>query len=286
MPTITLYILTIFLTGAQSVCVKLYGKTNKDIWSFNTYRCGTAFIAFLLLGVFHFRFHFATLLYGISFGCLLTTSTFCGHKALCCGPLSLTSPIVAFSLIIPTVYGILFQNDPVTFFTYLGFIFLSMALVCFNLKKKESLKEKNKINKAWIFYLLITFFCNGINSILQVEHQQRYPNAYKDEFMIFATLIPFLFFSFNAFFRQGFSSLKRAKGKIYGIFTGLANGGANFFTLFLASTENASVLYPILSAGTLFMAIFSGIFLFKEKQSFFRFLGFSLAVASIVFLKI
>lgn len=285
MPTISLYILTIFLTGAQSVCVKLYGKKSNDILVFNTYRCGSSFIAFLLFGIFNFTFHTPTFLFGISFGILLTASTFCGHKALCSGPLSLTSPIVAFSLILPTVYGILFQNEPVTLFSVLGFTFLALAIICFNLKKRSS-DNKEKINTLWIVYLLITFFCNGFNSILQIKHQQLFPHAYTDEFMIFATSIPFLFFSITLLLKDGISPLKRSKGKGYGIFTGIANGGANFFTLILAAKENASILYPILSAGTLFMAICSGIFIFKEKQSLFRICGFLLGITAVILLKI
>ena len=72
-------------------------------------------------------------------------------------------------------------------------------------------------------------------------------------------------FLFSLFRKISFKELKGINGKRYGVFSGLGNGIANFLTLVLAGMENASVLFPIVSAGTLLAALLCVRFLFKEK---------------------
>ena len=55
------------------------------------------------------------------------------------------------------------------------------------------------------------------------------------------------------------------------VLSGLANGIANFLTLVLAGMENASVLFPIISVGTILVSLHCGrLFKFhrfkQEKQ--------------------
>ena len=55
------------------------------------------------------------------------------------------------------------------------------------------------------------------------------------------------------------------KGKRYAVLSGAANGVANFLTPVLAGLENASVLFPILSAGTILASLLCGRLFFGEK---------------------
>jgi drug/metabolite transporter (DMT)-like permease len=80
--------------------------------------------------------------------------------------------------------------------------------------------------------------------------------------------------------------IKSTKGKWLGAVSGIANGLANFFTLILAGSENASILFPCISAGTLLGAIVCGRFLFKEKLKLNHYFALVFGILAVVFLKI
>ena len=70
------------------------------------------------------------------------------------------------------------------------------------------------------------------------------------------------------------------------VLSGLANGIANFLTLVLAGMENASVLFPIISAGTLLAALLCGKLLFKEKLRANHYAALAAGIVAVVLLKL
>ena len=113
-----------------------------------------------------------------------------------------------------------------------------------------------------------------------------YPEAYSKEFMLFGMLLCSIVFSFIALRKVSLKELKTVKGKRYGILSGLANGTANFLTLVLAGLENASVLFPIISAGTILASLLCGRFLFKEKLKANHYVALAAGIAAVVLLKL
>jgi uncharacterized membrane protein len=104
--------------------------------------------------------------------------------------------------------------------------------------------------------------------------------------MAFATLFATLIFLFCTFLNGDYKNIFSQKGKSYAFIGGLSNGLSNYLTILLVSLENASIMYPIISAGTLLAAMFSGILIFKEKQPLNRIIGFIFGLATVVLLKI
>ena len=133
---------------------------------------------------------------------------------------------------------------------------------------------------------LLVFACNGICSILQKEHQTLYPESYSREFMLFAMLLCSIVFSVAAWKRSSLRELGTVSGKRYGVLSGLANGIANFLTLVLAGMENASVLFPILSAGTILASLLCGRVIFREKLKANHYVALVLGIAAVVLLKL
>ena len=70
------------------------------------------------------------------------------------------------------------------------------------------------------------------------------------------------------------------------VLSGLANGIANFLTLVLAGMENASVLFPIISAGTILASLLCGRLLFKEKLKTNHFVALAAGIVAVVLLKL
>ena len=68
--------------------------------------------------------------------------------------------------------------------------------------------------------------------------------------------------------------------------SGLANGLASFFTLMLAGMENASVVFPAISAGTILASLLCGRWIFKEKLKINHYLALIFGILAVVLLKL
>jgi uncharacterized membrane protein len=104
--------------------------------------------------------------------------------------------------------------------------------------------------------------------------------------MFFAMLLCSVIFISVTLARTSFSEIKTTKGKLFGVLSGLSNGMANFMTLTLAGFENASILFPIISAGTILAALLCGRIVFKEKLKVNHYVALAIGIVSIVLLKL
>ena len=281
-----LYILIVLASATQSATAKLFNQNCSQSFAFNALKSLTAFIMFALVSVFGFCFHLPTVLFGFLYGSFLCASMWAGYKALCLGPMALTSMLVSFSVLIPLLWGITVGNEMLKTMQYPAFALLLLAIILTNADKINARKNTQKNYGLWFSFVGITFVCNGICSILQKQHQTLYPEAYGKEFMLFAMLLCSVAFTILALRKTSFEELNKIKGKRYGILSGLANGAANFLTLALAGLENASVLFPIISAGTILSSLLCGRILFREKLKANHYFALAAGISAVVLLKL
>ena len=104
--------------------------------------------------------------------------------------------------------------------------------------------------------------------------------------MLFAMLPCSVVFAILTLRKMSLRELKRIMGKRYAVLSGLANGAANFLTLVLAGLENASVLFPIISAGTILGALLCGRFLFQEKLKANHYAALAAGIVATVLFKL
>ena len=104
--------------------------------------------------------------------------------------------------------------------------------------------------------------------------------------MLFAMLLCSVVFLISVFRTISPKELKEIKGKRYGVLSGLANGIANFLTLVLAGMENASVLFPIISAGTILASLVCGRLLFKEKLKANHYAALAAGIVAVILFKL
>ena len=98
-----------------------------------------------------------SLIFGVFYAVAIAGSVF----AVAVGPLSLTALVISLSLMIPTVYGIIFLNEPIGITAVLGLVLLVISLVMVNFQKGE----KN-INVKWVIFAGLAFVGNGVCKIL------------------------------------------------------------------------------------------------------------------------
>ena len=194
-------------------------KMSDNAAVFNGIKTFSALVLFGVMSIWKFNYNADAIIYGGLYGICLCMSMYCGYKALSLGPLSLTSLIVAFSVVFPLLYGIVFCDEKLIVVRCMGFIFLALAIVAANVSGGAS-DDTRKINNL------------------------------------------------------------SSKWKI------LANAVANYSSIVLAGYENASIMYPAISAGTILATMIFGTIIFKERLKYNQMIAMLCGIISVICLKI
>lgn len=280
-----LLLLTIVVfVSVQQVTKKAYNsKVTGGTLSFSAASCMAALVVFLITSGGKLNFNTEFLIYSVLFAVSYSVAVVLGVLAISTGPLSLTSLLTSFSLLVPTFYGILVLDEPVSPNLFLGLGLLAAALVLINIEKKG----EKKITLKWIFYVVLAFIGNGMCSTVQKVQQIACEGRYKSEFMIVALIISIVALSILAQItekKQIVDHLK--KGAVLYTVCGLANGVVNFLVIFLATRMAASVMFPVISAGGIVLTFLISLFVYKEKLSKWQILGSVLGLVSVIFLNL
>ncbi len=274
-----LYFLNVFCSTGQSVLTKRYASRGGKTTPFNLCKAFSALVIFAVVSfVTGFSLHIPTLLFGVFYGLIFCGSMYTGIKALSLGPMSLTSIIASFSLIIPVLFGLCFLNEKLSVIGVVGIALLLISIVLINYKKGGAISVK------WSVFSLLTLFFNGICSVTQKLHQIKFPSLYRNEFMMWALLVTWLVFLMISLFSP--KDGKKVTFNLLGIVSGIMNGFANYIVLYLAALENATVLFPIVSAANTVAVWLLGRFVFKEKLTLGGIVGVSLGIVAVILLKI
>ncbi len=289
---ILLYAAIVTASVTQSASGKAFNRAGGSSLTFNLLKTLSALALFLVMSIPQFCFHAPTLLYGLSYGLALCLSMYAGYRALCLGPMALTSMLVSFSLLIPFGWGIGVRGEPVHLTKGIGLVLLLGAMLLVNAhhfctgRREPKPHRGTSPSRLWPLFVAVTFLCNGVCSILQTEHQAAYPGLYNREFMLFAMLLCASVYTAVALVRLPMAELRSTPRKGLGILAGVTNSLASYFTLMLAGMENASILFPIVSAGTILGALLCGRFIFKERLRVNQYAALALGILAIVLMKL
>ena len=108
---IFIYLLIVTLSVFQSAATKAFGRQSQNSFVFNAIKASSALVLFGLMAAVGFTPHLPTALLGMLYGTLLALSMYAGYKALCLGPMAITSMLVSFSIVIPLCWGITVGNE-------------------------------------------------------------------------------------------------------------------------------------------------------------------------------
>lgn len=277
--------LAAFFAVSQSASAKLYAKenSNTNTLSFNLVKSGAAFLLFVIISIYGFKWHTPTFWYAMIYAAAMTCSMICGYLALMKGPMALTSLIVSYSVVIPCFFGIFYWDEKLSSLQICGLVLLCISILLLR-KKDSSLVFK----KHWFLCLASTFVANGICSVVQKFHQTAYPGEYCNEFTVYNLAFIFLVFLIASIVKKAGSKPegKKEKEKIrFSALAGVCMGIANYLTLVLSAQENASVLFPLITVFTMIVNYIVSRFMFKEKLSLIQLGGIALGIASVVLLK-
>lgn len=140
-----LLLTTIFGVSIQGVSNKAFVERSggRGRFLFLAISCVMGILFFVLTGK-NLSFSPEVLPYAIAFGLFYGVCTVFKFLAISCGPLTMTSLVTSYSLMLPTAYGLIFLHDPVSVGFVPGLILLLVSLPLIN---------KKSIDKDDIIYL-------------------------------------------------------------------------------------------------------------------------------------
>lgn len=279
-----IYLISIIIgLAVQNIVKKPYTDRTegKGVYLFNTLLSLAAMLFFVITSK---KLHFELSILPYAFGFALTyilASVF-SVKAISCGSLSLSSLILSYSLMIPTFYGLLFLNDPISVGFIVGIVLLVISLLLIN-KKSES----GNISMKWIVFIFLSFAGNGLCTVVQKMQQVASKGAYKNEFMIVALFLVMCMMLVLTLRTERKQIKKYVKvGWHYAALCGVMNGLVNFFVMILSAKMPVSLMFPLISAGGIVVTYFVSKFFYKEKLTGMQLAGFIIGIISVIFLNL
>ncbi len=246
---------------------------------------------FLVSSGFKLEFAKDILPYSIGFAISYGTTNVAAFFAIKYGPLALTSLITSYSLIIPTFYGILFLGEKTGAIFFFGMAALMISLFLVNyIPKKESaayVDTSKKIDPRWFLFIALSFAGNGACSTIQTVQQKTMNGLYKNEMMILALAMVSLILLVTVIFTEKDSALPAVKSSwlLMGL-NGCCSGVVNLFVMLCSLLMNASVMFPIISAGSIVATALISIIFYKEKLTKMQYTGFALGILAIILLNL
>ena len=270
--------------SVQSISQKAYNtKINGGVFAFSAGSALFAGLFFVISSGGRLDFTTSTLLYSAFFAIAYATSIAGLFLAIRTGPLSFTSLISSYSLVIPTFYGIFILNEEPSVTFIIGLVLLLVSLALMNFKTADA---ERKINGKWIFFVFLAFLGNGMCTVIQKIQQDAFRGAFKSEFMICALAMVFIAFALVSVFAEGKQLAQSIKGSKWFAICGLFNGLVNLLVMILTGRMNVSIMFPFISAGGVLLTFVVSRLLYREKFSAKQNIGFALGVLAVIALNL
>lgn len=255
---------------------KLYqrraGSSAAAAFAFNAL-CGL-FVAILAFAFNGFKFDCTpfSLILAIASAATVMLYSIAGMKLLNIGELATyTLFLMTGGMTLPYIFGLIFWNEPFSIFRTLGLLLIITGVVCANLQQKHSHSKH-----SWLPILLgiFVFIINGFSSVVTQIHQNEITYETVDS-VAFLTLIglsraissgiAFIFSYKND--RENIRSLPINHILLITAASAVVSGASYLFQLISAANLPATVLYPIVTGGSIVFTAFAGWLLFHEKPS-------------------
>ncbi len=268
----------------NNVARKAYNQScpDKGSYTFTTLIAVTAALFFILTSGGSLSFSWELFPWSASFGISYGLAIFFSVLAVNCGSLALTSLIISYSLILPTLFGLIYYHEPISLLFIIGMLLLLLSLLLINMSS-----GKVVITLRWCVYVGISFLANGACSIVQSAQQRHFNGANKNEFMIMAlSTVSIILIAFSIAKEKKDLAVCLKNGLLYGSICGITNGIVNLLSLVLVTRMNVSIVFPVISAGCIVAVSVVSVLYYKEQLSRNQIIGVAAGVGAIVFLSL
>ncbi|MBR3895115.1 MAG: EamA family transporter [Clostridia bacterium] len=276
-------VLGFILLTSQNIVKKKYQQiSTSGVCFFSAIVAFCAMIVFASINrnwSFDVRFLLPIIAFAISYAC----ATVGFLVSIRYGSLANSSLVLAYSLLIPTFYGIFFLHEPVSVKLIIGLVLIAVSLWLSN-----SQGAGGKITWKWVVFILIGFFGNGMCSTIQRQSILTYGEENIRLLMACALSISSVLMLISSFVmrEKEIISVTLKKGWYLAVICGVVNACSNLVFIYLNGRLPASVMFPVLSGGNLITVFLYSLLFLKESFSKKQYVGFFLGVAAVVILNL
>ncbi|MBE6616435.1 MAG: hypothetical protein E7627_00615 [Ruminococcaceae bacterium] len=237
-----------------------------------------------------------TFVYSLGFAICYVGGTVFSILAISSGPFAITSLVMSYSLMLPTLWSLIFytnDNSP-SVFVILGIVFMCISLF---LVRNKNADDNMKITPRWIIFVIINFVSNGGCNIFQTifNEENKKNNIVIEPYKFLLVSMSLVLVAFiiivsvyvivNRKKNLEKPNIKQLIG--YGCATGISNTIANTLVLLVAGiTIPAYILFPLDTVGQLTLIFLVSVMFFKEKYTRLQYVGYFIGMASVVLLNI
>lgn len=278
-----------YLSGLlRSLFTKKMARSTADLSYYNCISAFFSIVVFLFCARGNLHISPFTWIMGTLFGVVCFTSGIFGMLAVTVGPVSYTSVITSFSMLIPALSGALFWNEKITASQFLG-IGLTLAALILSVDNRRT---GRKASLRWLIFCLITFFSGGIIGVLQKIHQSSNVREELNQFLIVA-------FAVNSLLSVPVAVRLRKQEKtkfrpfdrstlllilLFALAGGVCAAFNNNINLYLSGVMPSAVFFPTVNGANVILSILGGLVIFREKPSAKQWCGMIAGVIAVFFL--
>ena len=232
-------------------------------------------VIFLFVNGFKVELSLYAIFMAIGMSLCLLGYTILGFKVLKEGNMAFyTMFLMTGGMIVPYVWGVFFLEEPLSYLRIVGLLLITVAIVLSNF---HMVKSSSNI----IFYCILIFFLNGGCSVISKLCQT--PSVYgivsPTNFVFLTGVTRFLLcsilLSLPKFKNSEDKTVSYGVGKTLILIacSALVCGTAYMFQLIGAARLPATVLYPIISGGSIIFSTIVGVLCFKEETNIYQKIG-------------
>lgn len=289
--------IAVLLLALQFILNKLYqtkiGSSLLDSLEYSVIISIATSVIFIAASGFRFEFTPYSFLLAFLKSVMVTINTIIGLKVLKQGEVAVyTLFLMLGGMIVPYVYGIVFINEEITVLRLIGLLIMISAIVL-TIEKRNDTNLK-KISRQTILFYVIIFISNGFVSVFSKMHQiaDQSKTVSTEGFVVLGCIVPLVFnFILMMIYRQKRPNKVRADKKrilvagLIGVLCAVVSGVSYYFQLIGASNLPATVLYPMITGGSIALTAVAAAIAFKEKPKKMQLCGLTLAfLATFMFL--
>ncbi|NLD87281.1 MAG: EamA family transporter [Clostridiales bacterium] len=256
---------------ALDFCIQKFYQKSKGV----SFRSGFGFnsllglftaVVFFAINGFNLNITLFSFLVAALGNCLVLCYTLLGFRLMKQDSMSLyTLFLMTGGMAVPYIWGILFLNENVSWLRVTGLVLIFSGVVLANFSKGE-------IKPSVVLMCTAVFFLNGFVSVVSKVHQieTNHPVVGTTEFVILGGMFKFLFAGVLYLLSRSSAEPegKNKLGPLLLILISAVVGGVSYMLqLNGAATLPATVLYPIITGGSIVFTTIMSKLVFKEKLS-------------------
>lgn len=164
-------------------------------------------------------------------------------------------------MMVPYVWGLCLLDEPLNLLHTVGLVIITVSIVLSNHSGLKSGKKQTLL-------CIAAFFLNGFVSVVSKEHQINGAAVSSMDFMVLCNLARVVFGFLGLLFVRDKGTFAHAFSPglvLIGFLSAVVGSAAYFFQLIGAKNLPATVLYPIVTGGTILFTALLGRMFFKER---------------------